>query len=141
MDPDCYDPGASFPKHASVNMANTWTLRYVLQIALASTVICSPFASDQQLLQRQASVSVVTGIGWRDANGMHEIDPDYEHEVTPPGNVPVRREIRDLQKNHPDQWNLYLQGLEALHWNDQKDPLSLYGIASECILVPVAGGC
>lgn len=50
---------------------------------------------------------------------------------TPLGNVPVRREIRDLQNNYPDQWSLYLQGLEALHWSDQNDPLSLYGIASE----------
>ncbi|KAF2026103.1 tyrosinase [Setomelanomma holmii] len=42
----------------------------------------------------------------------------------------MRREIRDLKDNHPEQWNLYLLALDRLHWQDQSDPLSYYGLAS-----------
>lgn len=44
------------------------------------------------------------------------------------GSVPLRIEIRDLQKN-PDQWNLYLLGLDAFKNLDEKSDLSYYGIA------------
>lgn len=43
----------------------------------------------------------------------------------------MRREVRDLKNNHPDQWNLYLMGLESLQWMDQSDPHSFYGLASK----------
>ncbi|KAH9878874.1 hypothetical protein J1614_002309 [Plenodomus biglobosus] len=46
------------------------------------------------------------------------------------GHVYVRREIRDLKTNYPDQWNLYLLALESLQWTDQADPYSYYGLAS-----------
>src|ERR1700760_964394 len=42
---------------------------------------------------------------------------------------PVRREIRDLQANYPDQWNLFLLGMDALQKVDEKNPLSYYQIA------------
>jgi hypothetical protein len=45
--------------------------------------------------------------------------------------VPVRREIRDLKENYPEQWVLYLLGLSSLQWLDQNDPLSYYGLASK----------
>lgn len=43
--------------------------------------------------------------------------------------LPVRREIRDLQANYPDQWNLFLLGMDALQKVDENDPLSYYQIA------------
>jgi tyrosinase len=46
----------------------------------------------------------------------------------------MRREVRDLKDNHPDQWNLYLLGLDALQQADQNDPLSYYGLARKCPL-------
>lgn len=45
------------------------------------------------------------------------------------GAVPLRREIRDLQKNFPDQWNVYLLGLKDFQETDENDPLSYYQIA------------
>ncbi|TVY81027.1 Tyrosinase, partial [Lachnellula suecica] len=45
------------------------------------------------------------------------------------GSVPLRIEIRDLQANHPDQWNLYLLALDAFKSVDEKSDLSYYGIA------------
>ncbi|QSZ31852.1 hypothetical protein DSL72_001421 [Monilinia vaccinii-corymbosi] len=44
------------------------------------------------------------------------------------GSVPLRREIRDLQRNFPDQWTLYILGLQAFQQLDEKDDLSYYGI-------------
>ncbi|KAE8445423.1 hypothetical protein EG329_013436 [Mollisiaceae sp. DMI_Dod_QoI] len=44
------------------------------------------------------------------------------------GSLPLRIEIRDLQKN-ADQWNLYLLGLDAFKKLDEKSDLSYYGIA------------
>ncbi|KAF2133032.1 tyrosinase [Dothidotthia symphoricarpi CBS 119687] len=48
---------------------------------------------------------------------------------TSAGNVPVRRDIRDLKDNFPDQWNLYLRGLDSLQRANQNDSLSFYRIA------------
>ncbi|TEY36383.1 hypothetical protein BOTCAL_0554g00040 [Botryotinia calthae] len=45
------------------------------------------------------------------------------------GSVPLRREIRDLQHNFPDQWTLYILGLQAFQQLDEKSDLSWYGIA------------
>src|ERR1700710_1575761 len=39
------------------------------------------------------------------------------------GSVPVRHEVRDLQNNYPDQWNLYLLGLDRMMNVDQTDEL------------------
>jgi tyrosinase len=43
----------------------------------------------------------------------------------------VRREIRDLRNDYPDQWNLYLLGLATFQWTSQNDSLSYYGLASK----------
>ena len=40
-----------------------------------------------------------------------------------------RLEIRDLEKNHPDQWNIYLLGLRRFQMVDQSDKLSYYQIS------------
>ncbi|SLM36604.1 Uncharacterised domain, di-copper centre [Lasallia pustulata] len=47
----------------------------------------------------------------------------------PGGPVPIRREIRDLEENFPDQWNLYLLGLDAFMHVDENEPLSYYQVA------------
>ena len=46
------------------------------------------------------------------------------------GNVFLRYEIRDLEENHPDQWNLYLLALQSLQDTSQDDAYSYYGLAS-----------
>ncbi|KAF2815808.1 tyrosinase-domain-containing protein [Mytilinidion resinicola] len=45
------------------------------------------------------------------------------------GAVPIRREIRDLQANYKDQWNLYLLGLAAFQNVSETDLLSYYQLA------------
>jgi tyrosinase len=45
------------------------------------------------------------------------------------GAVPLRREIRDLQANFKDQWNLYLLGLQDLQKKPVTDLLSYYQLA------------
>lgn len=45
------------------------------------------------------------------------------------GAVPLRREVRDLQKNFPDQWNLFLLGLVNFQQVDADDLLSYYQLA------------
>ncbi|KAH7124115.1 tyrosinase [Dendryphion nanum] len=43
--------------------------------------------------------------------------------------VPVRREIRDLNKNFPDQWNVYILGLRSFFDMNQSFSTSFYEIA------------
>ncbi|MCJ1392937.1 hypothetical protein MMC18_005809 [Xylographa bjoerkii] len=46
------------------------------------------------------------------------------------GSVPLRLEIRQLQQDNPDQWNLYLVGLDALHNNvNESEVLSYFQVA------------
>ncbi|KAK3309791.1 uncharacterized protein B0T15DRAFT_545814 [Chaetomium strumarium] len=45
------------------------------------------------------------------------------------GAVPLRREIRDLQQNFPDQFNLLILGLKALESQDEGKLTSYYQIA------------
>ncbi|KAI9651401.1 hypothetical protein NHQ30_001443 [Ciborinia camelliae] len=45
------------------------------------------------------------------------------------GSFPLRREIRDLQQNFPDQWTLYILGLQAFQQLHENSDLSWYGIA------------
>ena len=47
--------------------------------------------------------------------------------------VPIRREIRDLEKNHPDQWNLYLLALADFQATPEDEQLSYYQIAGACL--------
>ena len=50
--------------------------------------------------------------------------------LTPyPGSVPLRREIRDLEANFPDQFNLFVLGMRALQARPKEDPTSYYQIA------------
>lgn len=50
--------------------------------------------------------------------------------VNSDGSVPMRLEIRELQKN-PEQWNLYILALDRLMRTDASDPMSWYQIAGE----------
>jgi len=42
-----------------------------------------------------------------------------------------RREIRDLEANDPDQWNIYLLGLQRFQSVHQDDKLSYFQIAGK----------
>ncbi|KAK1999196.1 Di-copper centre-containing protein [Colletotrichum falcatum] len=54
---------------------------------------------------------------------VHGIKPDD------PANPPVRMEVRDMIKDHPDQWNLYLLGMERFQKSvSETMPLSWYEI-------------
>jgi tyrosinase len=46
------------------------------------------------------------------------------------GQILLRLEIRDLQTNYPDQFNVYLLGLQRLQQVDQADMLSYFGLAA-----------
>lgn len=43
----------------------------------------------------------------------------------------MRLELRDMVENHPDQWNLFLLGLERFQKVDEKEPLSYFQIAGK----------
>ncbi|RDI85950.1 hypothetical protein Vi05172_g3981 [Venturia inaequalis] len=45
------------------------------------------------------------------------------------GSVPLRREVRELQSRFPDQWNLYMLGLEAFQGMDENNITSYYQLA------------
>nr|XP_036576373.1 tyrosinase [Colletotrichum truncatum]KAF6783111.1 tyrosinase [Colletotrichum truncatum] len=49
-----------------------------------------------------------------------------------PQNPPVRLEVRDMIKDHPDQWNLYLRGLERFKSEavPERMPLSYFELAA-----------
>jgi hypothetical protein len=49
----------------------------------------------------------------------------------PSGSVPLRREIRDLQQNYPQQWDRFCLSLLALQNVNESDQLSYYQIAGE----------
>ncbi|KAF9878953.1 hypothetical protein CkaCkLH20_03853 [Colletotrichum karsti] len=52
--------------------------------------------------------------------------------VDDPQNPPVRMEVRDMIKDHPDQWNLFLLGLERFKSNavPENMPLSYFELAA-----------
>jgi len=45
-----------------------------------------------------------------------------------PGRPYLRRDIRDLKNNFPDQWNLFILATRAFRQIDASDPLSSYQI-------------
>ncbi|KAI4688971.1 hypothetical protein J4E81_007688 [Alternaria sp. BMP 2799] len=92
-----------------------WLARYLIPWLLISYVTCKPVSERKSShTVRQSAVGVVTGVKSRDENG----------------NVYVRREVRDLKNNAPDQWSLYILALRQLHTTSQNNPTSFYGIAS-----------
>lgn len=120
-------------------MSITRTLRSFLSYSLVSLAICGPYIrSSSPLQERQSGEDVVSGVGTRDENG---ICNDRRLRIivlsnTLPGNVYSRREVRDLKDNFPDQWNLYLLGLDSLQKVDQYDPYSYYSLAGKQTMAP-----
>jgi hypothetical protein len=53
--------------------------------------------------------------------------------VAPNGSVPLRLEVRELEKN-ADQWTLYLLALDKWEYTNQSDLLSWYSVAGELYL-------
>jgi tyrosinase len=49
--------------------------------------------------------------------------------------VPVRHEIRDLQQNYPEQWDLFCLGLLAFQNMDESDQLSYYEVSGESFIL------
>jgi tyrosinase len=54
------------------------------------------------------------------------------------GSIPLRLEIRDLQKNH-EQWTLYILALSWMQWMNQTDPSSWYAIAGKKLHLTATG--
>ncbi|KAF1925295.1 tyrosinase [Didymella exigua CBS 183.55] len=91
-------------------MLASWTSWLVVASTLVSVTTC---ISTVPLNKRQSTEGIVTGIDSRDQNG----------------NPFLRLEVRDMQANFPDQWNLYLIALDQLHTTDEDSPSSYYGLA------------
>ena len=66
------------------------------------------------LLRRQDGIFSVLGIAGLGVSSIHP-----------------RLEIRDLEKNHPDQWNVFLLGLQRFQAVSQDDKLSYFQIAGK----------
>jgi tyrosinase len=111
-----------------------WIAVVLLSLILTTANSAPTNAPTATLSERQSSGDdLVTGIDWRDENGESAPtiagDQWSDNEV---GDVPLRREIRDLKDNHPDQWNLYILALSAMQMVDQGDDSSFYAVAGEC---------
>jgi tyrosinase len=113
-----------------------WIAVAVLSLILPtadSLITRLPTAS---LKERQSSQNdLVTGIEWRDENGEPARSEGSEISglTTEVGDVPLRREVRDLKDNYPDQWNLYILALEAMQMTDPQDESSYYAVAGKFI--------
>ena len=55
--------------------------------------------------------------------------PARRQPLTPTGSVPLRREVRDLQRNFPEQFNLYVLGLQHLQGLNENEDRSYYQIS------------
>lgn len=56
-----------------------------------------------------------------------------------PGPVPVRPDIRDLQKD-PDKWSLYILALDMMQWTEQSQPTSWFSIGGTLHCAPILSG-
>ncbi|KAJ4986034.1 hypothetical protein SVAN01_08512 [Stagonosporopsis vannaccii] len=92
-------------------MPMSWPFRLLIAATFIFVALCTPTRSNAR---RQSEATIVTGIDSRDQHG----------------NPFLRLEVRDMKANYPDQWNLYLLGLDQMHTTDQQDPLSYYGLAA-----------
>jgi hypothetical protein len=111
-----------------------WIAVALLSLILTTVNSAPTNAPTTTLSERQSSGDdLVLGIDWRDENGesarTNAGDQLPDNEV---GDVPLRREIRDLKDNHPDQWNLYILALSAMQMVNQGDDSSFYAVAGEC---------
>jgi len=102
-------PEAAFS--APIKMFSLRSLSLVLSALRLSTTYAIPTSSNDDLLKRQAPSAPYPVNGVR--NG--EINPRYE--------------LRDLQNQHPEQFNVFLLGLKRLQAADQNDMLSYFQVA------------
>lgn len=56
-----------------------------------------------------------------------------------PGPVPVRPDIRDLQKDS-DKWSLYILALDMMQWTEQSQPTSWFSIGGTLHCAPFLSG-
>ncbi|KAM3560060.1 hypothetical protein ARSEF4850_003828 [Beauveria asiatica] len=84
-----------------------------LFLALASTVLASPFVSST----KGVAGAIVGTLGGVDAQSADN------------GPVPLRRSITELAAEAGPQWHLYLQALRAMYDRDSKHPESFFQIA------------
>jgi len=99
-------------------------------VALASFATCTPMepaapwvAGDGGAAARHQTTGVLSH-----SNGKHLGRGEKGPRADMTGRPSVRREIRDLHANYPDQFALYMLGLLAFQNVDQSDPLSYYSI-------------
>lgn len=57
----------------------------------------------------------------------------------PNNGVQVRMELRTMQQDYPDMFNLYILGLQDFMNTNQSDPLSYYSIAGKKAIPPRYG--
>lgn len=98
----------------------------LLALTIISAVVCIP---TQSISGRQSGNIIVNGVDSRDHDGKNLQYLCRLWLICMQGNPFLRLEVRDMKVNYPDQWNLYLLGLDQLHVTDQEDPLSYYGLA------------
>ncbi|KAF2019892.1 tyrosinase [Aaosphaeria arxii CBS 175.79] len=73
-------------------------------VLFVTLVACTPINDIRhKTLLTSDNATIVTGVSWRNTEG----------------NVPIRREIRDLKENYPEQWTLYIMGL-SIHGKPYK---------------------
>lgn len=111
-------------------MWTPWTSWLFVAHVLVSVATCIPRHTSRK---RQSTQGTVTGIDSRDENGTNPSPYALRLLILTPGNPFPRLEVRDMQANYPDQWNLYLLALDQMHVGDQEDPLSYYAIASKSV--------
>jgi tyrosinase len=112
-------------------MPTSWVSQLFVAFTFASIITCIPTKPSPK---RQSGNGIVTGINSEDENGdsiLHFQDRQLTGEA---GNSFLRREVRDMKANYPDQWNLYLLALDQLHIVNQEDPFSYYGLAGKLSL-------
>ncbi len=65
------------------------------------------------------------------ANGEVHLSFLLQRVLTVVGSVPIRRELRDLQANYPDVWNVFILGMKAYQAADEQQLTSYYQVAGK----------
>lgn len=119
---------AQSPPHPFV-MANfrLHSIPFLLSIAyFCASSICTPIESAAGPLQEDGTANLLRRQDQEGVFSVLGIAGMGESTVKP------RLEIRDLEKNHPDQWNVFLLGLKRFQEINQDDKLSYFQIAGKC---------
>jgi hypothetical protein len=101
----------------------------LLAIVLSSIVGATPVQHQDPSKRAYGAVTMVTGAPGLAVNG------DYLYVLynnplnSMKGKVPIRKEIRAMKNDDPDQFSLYILGLRAFQMVDETLPTSFYQIA------------